>query len=75
MRTFAPRSTNSYPIAWLEQACLGDGVVYLSLEHIEEAFLAYLLPSLWSFEDGPGVVTESACAGRHDRRSGASSPS
>ena len=75
MRTFASRGTNGYSIASLEKARLGDRIVHLSLKHVEEAFLAYLLPRLWPLEDSPSIVAESTSARRHDRRSGASSPS
>lgn len=44
--TFAPRRSDSNAVSGLEKLSLGDGIVDLSFEDVEEADLAYLLPGL-----------------------------
>jgi hypothetical protein len=44
--TFAPRRSDSNAVSRLEKLSLGDGVVDLRFEDVEEADLAYLLPGL-----------------------------
>ena len=65
VRTLASRRANGHSISRLEQLRFGNCIVDLCLKHIEEAFLAYLLPRLGPFEDGAGVVAEGAGAGSH----------
>jgi hypothetical protein len=71
MLTFPSRGPDGDSVARIEQSCLGDGVVYLCLEHIKEALFAYLLACLWALQDGPGSHTEGTRASRrHDRVKG-----
>jgi len=44
--TFATRRSDCNAVSGLEKLRLGDGVVDLRFEDLEEAVLAYLLPSL-----------------------------
>ena len=64
--TFTTRSTDSYTISRFEQLSFRDSIVHLGFEDIEETFLAYLLPSLWPFQDGSSIVTKSTVSRGHD---------
>ena len=44
--TFAPRRSDCNAVSGLEKLSLGDGIVDLRFEDLEEADLAYLLPGL-----------------------------
>lgn len=65
IRTFSARRANSYAIARLEELCFNNSVVHLSLEDIEEAVFADLLPSLGASENCPRIIAERAVPRRH----------
>ena len=57
--TFTTRCANCHSIARFEELSLRDSVMNLSLEHVEEAFLADLLSCLWPLQYRSRLVTES----------------
>ena len=69
MRTFASACSYCYPVSLLEQVGLRDCVVYLLLEHVEEAGLAHLLRRLWTLQDSTRTMTQLAFGRRHRGRS------
>lgn len=63
--TFASRCPYCNPIPRFKQLRLGDRVVNLRFEYIEEAILANLLASLWALDHGFRLRAKSAGTRRH----------
>ena len=63
--TFASRCSDCNPIPRFEQFCLGDCVVDLGFEYIEEAILANLLASLRALDHGFRLRAKGTGTRRH----------
>lgn len=68
--TFSPRCSYCNHISRFEQFRLGDRVVDLRFEYIEEAILANLLASLWAFDHGFRLRAKGAGTRRHFEKRG-----
>lgn len=73
--TFPSRSSDCNPVSGLEKLSLRDGVVYLGFKDPKETVLAYLLPGLWTPQNGFRVLAEGAALRRHRRWTGSTSES
>jgi hypothetical protein len=63
--TFAPRCSDCNAVSGLEKLSLGDGVVDLRFEDLEEAVLAYLLPGLLPPQYCFCILAEATALGCH----------